>query len=67
MAHVAEQQAAISLVENQPNVTAYTDRPEILISGLVKTMKMHPRIGGVQLQIKSRRLDRLLLVAGEFG
>ena len=30
-------------------------------------MELHTRIGGVQLQIKSRRLDSFLLVAGQFG
>ena len=62
---VAKQKAALSLVDNQSNVAADTNGPEVFILGLVELVKAHTRVGRVELQVKGSRLDDLLLLAGE--
>ena len=42
-------------------------RPEILVLRLVELVEAHARIGRVELQVEGRRLDGLLLVAGQSG
>jgi len=62
---VAEQKAALSLVDNQSNVAADANGPEVFILGLVEFVEAHPRVGGVELQVKSRRLNSFLLLASQ--
>jgi hypothetical protein len=52
-------------MDNQSNVAVDPHGPEILVFRLIKFVKTHSGIGGVDLQIKGRRLDRLLLVTGQ--
>lgn len=62
---VAEQKAALSLVDNQSNVAADTNGPEVFILRFVELVKAHSRVSRVELQVKGSRLDGLLLLAGE--
>ena len=67
MIDVAEQQAASRLVDDQPDVAADPHRPEVLVLRLVELVEAHAGIGRVELQVEGRRLDGLLLVAGQAG
>jgi hypothetical protein len=49
MIHVAEQQAGIGLVDDQPNVAADPHRPEVLVLRSVQLVEPHPRIRRVHL------------------
>ena len=60
---VAQQQAGIRFMNNNPDITTCTHRPKVRILATIDAMKLHPRIDRINLQIKSRRLDRLLLIA----
>ena len=62
---VTKQEARFALVNDQPEVTAYAHRPEVLVLGLVELVEAHAGIGRVDLQIESRRLNALLLIAGQ--
>ena len=64
---VAEKQACVSPVDDQPDVAADTDRPEVLVLCLVELVELHARVGRVHLQVKGRGLDGLLLLAGQSG
>ena len=64
---VAEQQAALALVHDHPDVAVDPYRPEVLVLRLVQLVETHSRIGRVELQVEGGRLDGLLLVAGESG
>src|SRR6185295_688306 len=59
MIHVAKQQATLAFVDNKSEVGADTYRPEILVLRLVEFVKLHARVGRVQLQVEGRRLDEL--------
>ena len=65
MTDVAEQQARIALVNDQPDVAVNPHRPEVLVLRLVELVEAHSGIGGIELQVERRRLDGLLLVAGQ--
>ena len=54
-------------MNNQPNIATHPHRPEVLVPRLVKFMKTHSRISWINLEIKGRCLDSLLLLAGQFG
>ncbi len=64
---VAEQQAVSRLVDDQPDVAADADRPEVLVLRLVELVKLMPGLAGLSCKIERRRLDGLLLVAGQAG
>ena len=64
---VAEQKAGGRLVNDQPDVAAHPHRPEVLVLCLVELVEAHAGIGRVELQVERRRLDGLLLVAGQSG
>ena len=64
---VAEQKAALSLVDDQSNVAADANRPEVFILGLVEPVKAHSGVGRIELQVEGSRLDGLLLLAGKAG
>ena len=53
-------------MNNQTYVAAYPNRPEAFVFCLFQLMKLHPWIGWVNLQIKSRRLHCFLLFVGQF-
>ena len=63
--HVAEQQALLGAVDDQPHVGVDPNRPEALVARLVEPVELEPRGGRVHLQVERRRLDGLLLVAGQ--
>ena len=65
MIDVAEHQARCRLVDDQPQIAADTNGPEVRILRLAQPMELHPRAGRIHLQIKRRRLRKLLLLAGE--
>ena len=44
-------------------VASRPHRREILVARLVELVELHPRVGGVELEIERRRLDRFLLLA----
>ena len=67
MVYVAEQQAGIGAVDNQTNVVADPDRPEVSITGLINPMKLQSGLRRIDLQIKGGGLYGLLLVASQFG
>ena len=46
---VAEQKAALSLVDDQPDIAANTNGPEVLILRLVELVKTHSGVGRVEL------------------
>ena len=64
---VAEQEARLAPVNDQPDVAADPHRPEVLVLRLVELVEAHAGIGRVELQVEGRRLDGLLLVAGQAG
>lgn len=61
MADIAQEHAFRRPVNDEPDVAADTNGPEIRIPGLVQLMEPHARTGGIQLEVKGRRLDELLL------
>lgn len=65
--HIAEQQAFRGFVDDEPVISARPHRPEIPILRLVQFVETHASTRGIHLQIKSRRLGRLLLVASQAG
>ncbi len=62
---VAEQQAGVGPVNDEPDVAAHAHRPEAPVPRLVELVKAQPRTRRIYLQIERRRLHALLLVAGE--
>ena len=64
---VAEQQAGVGAVHDQPDVGVHPDRPEALVLRLVQPVKAQTRGRRVHLKIERGRLHGLLLVAGESG
>ena len=64
---ITEQQARGCPVDDQANIFADANRPEIRVARPVEPMKAQTRARQVQLKIKRRRLDRLLLRAVQPG
>jgi len=60
--HIAEQQAALCLVDDEPDVAARPHRPEVLVLCLVELVEAHSWTRGIYLQVKSRGLDGFLFV-----
>ena len=60
---VAEQQARCDFVDDKPNVATDPNRPEIRVFSPIQLVKLHTRMGRIQLQIEGGGLDRLLLLA----
>jgi hypothetical protein len=54
-------------VNDQPDIAADPDRPEVFVLGLVELVELHAGIGRVHLQVKGRGLHGLLLVTGQSG
>ena len=67
VADVAEQDARLAPVNDQPDVAIDPHRPEILVLHLVELVEAHAGIGWVELQVERRRLDGLLFVASQSG
>lgn len=65
--HVAEKQAGLCFVHNQPEVATHPNRLEMRILHLVEFVEFQARIGGIHLQVEGRCRDRFLFIAGEVG
>ena len=65
--HVAKHQAVLNPVNDEPDVAADPHRPEVLVLRFVEFVKAQPWRRRVQLQVKGRGLDQLLLVARQAG
>ena len=65
VADEAKQQAGVAPMNDHPDVATDPHRPEILVFRLIEFVEAHAWIGGIELQVERRCLDRLLLVAGE--
>lgn len=64
---IAQQQTIGRFMDDHPNIAAHPYRPKALVPGLVELVKAHARMGRVDLQIKGRCFDGLLLITVEFG
>ena len=64
---IAKKQAIPCFVDDQPNIAARPNRPEILVPYIIDFVKTHTRIGRIDLEIKGCGFDYLLFVTGEFG
>ena len=62
---VAEQQAAVGPMDDEPDVAAHPHRPEVPVPRPVELVKLKPRTRRIDLKIERRRLRSLLLVGGE--
>lgn len=60
---VAEEEISRRTMDDDPQITAGTHRPEPLVPRRVHPMQAMTGLRGVYLQVEGRRLDRLLLVA----
>ena len=65
MGNVAQQQAGVVAVDDEPDVAGDTNGPEVLVLCLVQLVKAHTRMCRVQLQVERGHLCGLLLVAGQ--
>ena len=65
MVHVTQEQTLVGLVDDDPQIVADPNRPEVLVLCLVEFVKFHARALRVHLQVKGRGLYGLLLLAGE--
>jgi len=65
MGHVAEHHAALDPMEDQPDVTAGTGRPEVLIFDVVEPVALKARVGRVDLQFEGCELGCFLLITAE--
>jgi hypothetical protein len=50
-------------MDDEPDVAADANRPEVPVPRLVEPMELHARVRRIHLQVERRRLDGLLLVA----
>ena len=65
VAGIAQQKAALGLMDDEANVTADAHGPEVFVLRAVNPVEAHSRIGGIDLKIERGGLDGLLLIAGE--
>ncbi len=63
--HIAQQQTAVGLVNDDADVAASTRRPKVLVFGLFNAVQADAWLRRVDLQVKRRGFDPLLLVAGQ--
>jgi hypothetical protein len=67
MVRITQVQTSVGLMDDDPQILADPNRPEVFVLGLVKLVKLHTRALRVHLQIKCRGLYGLLLLPGEPG
>src|SRR5262245_31673873 len=65
MIDVAEEEASVGPVNDEPYVGAYPYRPEALVLRFVQFVEAETRRRRIHLEVEGRRLDCLLLVAGQ--
>jgi hypothetical protein len=58
-------QAVGRAMDDAAGIGVDADRSEILVFRLFELVKAHAGAGGIDLQVERRRLDLLLLVAGQ--
>ena len=63
MTDIGEQQAAGGLVDDDADVAADADRPEIRVLGIVDAVELKSRPVRLGLKIEYRELDLLLFIA----
>jgi len=66
MVDVAERDAALDPMEDQPDVTAGAGRPEVLVFDVVEPVALKTRVGGIDLQLEGCELGSFLLLTIEF-
>ena len=54
-------------MHNQPDVSAYANRPEIVVLCLVELVELQTRMSRIHLKVKCGSLDSLLLLAIQLG
>ena len=64
---IAQHEAAVHAVNDQPDVAGDPHGPEVLVPRLVELVQFHARLRRVELQVEGGGLDGLLLVAGQAG
>jgi len=57
MVDVAEHHAALHPMENQPDVTTGTGRPEVLVLDVAELLALQARIGGIDLQLEGGEFE----------
>lgn len=67
MIDVAEHQARRRPMNDQPDIAADADRPEVRIPRLGEPVKLHRWVRRIKLEIERRRLHSLLLLASQPG
>ena len=67
VSHITEQEAEFCLVDDHTQIGIHPHRPEIFVLHILQPMKIHARIGGIDLKVEGRGFNGFLLVAGEFG
>src|SRR5215831_2319224 len=65
MIDIAEEKARVSPMDDKPYVGVHPDRPEPLVLCLVQFVEAETRRQRIHLEVECRRLDCLLLVAGQ--
>ena len=65
MGHVAEHHAALNPVEDQPDVSAGTGRPEVLVLDVVEPVAQQAWIGRIDLQLEGGEFGGFLLFSTE--
>ena len=63
VADIAQQQATVGPMDDEPEIPTGSHRPEIRVTGPVELVKFHAGVGRIELKIESRGLNGLLLVA----
>ena len=56
---------ANTLVNDQPDVATYPNRPEILVPCFGELVEAHARIGRVELEVEGRGLDGFLFLTSQ--
>ncbi len=67
VAGVGEQEAVVGHMDNQAQIAAGPDRPEMGVAGPFDPVEFHTRRGGIHLQVESRGFNGLLFRPGQAG
>jgi len=67
MVYITEEQAVLAPVKDNPDVSAYSDRPEVLVSGFIQFVELMTRICRVHLQVEGGGFHLFLIVSGKAG
>jgi hypothetical protein len=65
MADVAEHHAALDPVEDQPDVSAGTGRPEVLVFDVVEPVALQARVSWINLKFKASKFCGFLIFRTE--